>query len=396
MEPAEFQEIAHSGGKVTFRLMTGPDGRRGYQIQWSHCRPVATAIIAVWALPQGVVVCSSELGGLGSTTAPPPIPGCFQVMIASDSEGRFGQQCPSCNEYWRSSAWPNVCPYCGMRAEGHNFLTSAQRLYVARYCDELASFLNADSDGEHIIDLDAVADAVGKRTPKPKFYYAEISQQNKFTCRACDAFNDVLGRYCYCSRCGTRNDLQELEATTIPRLRERINTGGPYEECVKDAIGTFDSFVSQYVRQLVFHIPMTSSRKARFEKMRFHNLNMVAADLKSTFDIDVLAGLDFSDIEFAARMFHRRHVYEHNGWEADEKYIRDSGDTAVRPKQALRETQESAHRVVGLVVKMAGNLHKGFHEIFEPITAPIRRHTEALQREQLVWRGQRRREADPA
>lgn len=387
LETPEFQEIAHSGGKVTFRSMTVPDGQRAYQIQWSHCRPVAAALIAVWALPQGVVVCSSELGGIGSATAPAPIPGCFQVMIASDSEGRFGQQCPSCGEYWRSDPWPNLCPYCGIRAEGQSFLTNAQRLYVARYCHELASFLNADSDGEYIIDLDAVADAVGKETPKPKFYYAEIRQQKKFTCRACGTFNDVLGTYCYCSRCGTRNDLQELETTTIPRLRERINTSGPYEECVKDAVGTFDSFVGHYVRELVRHVPMTAGRKARFEKMRFHNLNVVAAELKTTFDIDILAGLDSGDIEFAARMFHRRHVYEHNGGEADEKYIRESSDTSVRPKQALRETQESAHRVTGLVAKMAGNLHRGFHEILEPVAAPIRHHTECLQSEQRMRQG---------
>jgi hypothetical protein len=144
----------------------------------------------------------------------------------------------------------------------------------------------------------------------------------------------------------------------------------------------FDSFVGHYVRELVRHVPMTAGRKARFERMRFHNLNVVAAELKTTFDIDVLAGLDSDDIEFAARMFHRRHVYEHNGGEADEKYIRESGDTSVRPKQALRETQESAHRVAGLVAKIACNLHRGFHEILEPIAAPIGHHTERLQREQ--------------
>jgi hypothetical protein len=63
-------------------------------------------------------------------------------------------------------------------------------------------------------------------------------------------------------------------------------------------------------------------------------------------------------------MFHRRHVYEHNGGEADEKYIADSGDASVRPKQALRETQESANRIVSIILRMCENLHAGFHEIF--------------------------------
>src|SRR5690348_17991901 len=40
------------------------------------------------------------------------------------------------------------------------------------------------------------------------------------------------------------------------------------------------------------------------------------------------------EISFVKRMFHRRHVYEHKGGEADAKYIQDSGDTEVRPKRS--------------------------------------------------------------
>ena len=30
-----------------------------------------------------------------------------------------------------------MTPYCGVRAERHGFLTEAQRVYVARYCERL-------------------------------------------------------------------------------------------------------------------------------------------------------------------------------------------------------------------------------------------------------------------
>jgi len=78
-------------------------------------------------------------------------------------------------------------------------------------------------------------------------------------------------------------------------------------------------------------------------------------------------------------MFHRRHVYEHKEGEADEKYIADSGDS-VRPKQALRETQESAHRTASFVLKLAGNLHRGFDEMFPPRDEPIKRYEEDVKR----------------
>jgi hypothetical protein len=90
-------------------------------------------------------------------------------------------------------------------------------------------------------------------------------------------------------------------------------------------------------------------------------------------------------------MFHRRHVYEHNGGEVDEKYLKDSGDTSVRLKQAIRETQASAHRLTGLVAKMANNLHSSFHDIFAPEQGPIERQTERRQAFRVLYD-----EADPS
>jgi hypothetical protein len=116
---------------------------------------------------------------------------------------------------------------------------------------------------------------------------------------------------------------------------------------------------------------MTEGRKTRLEKIRFHNLANVGSQFAAAFDIDLFRGLTDDDRKFAALMFHRRHVYEHCGGEADEKYIADSGDTNVRPKQALRESQDTAHRITTLVAKMAKNLHTGFHEIFPADQASI-------------------------
>jgi hypothetical protein len=165
--------------------------------------------------------------------------------------------------------------------------------------------------------------------------------------------------------------LQELSQKVVPGIRERINTGAPYEACVRDAVAVFDSSVGRYVEQLILQVPLTQARKNRMENKRFHNLALVAGELKEIFDIDILDGLKTEDVEFATLMFHRRHVYEHKAGEADEKYIADSGEVSVRPKQALRETQESAHRIAGLVLKMAGNLHRAFHEIIPAESGPI-------------------------
>jgi hypothetical protein len=372
----EFKEMGHSGGQVIFHVVTGTDGTRSYQVEYRGSRPGPMVIFAVYALPQGIPVGPIQLGGIGQPWNDPPISGCVPVFYGSDSQGKFGHHCPQCRGYWRSDGSPSVCPYCAARGERHNFLSDAQRRYVQQYCEVLSEALNSAEDSDHIIDMDAVADAAGKDIEKPPFYYAEESQQNKFTCGACGEFNDILGRFGYCNACGTRNDLREFEDKTVADIRGRINAGGPYEACVRDAVSAFDSLVGSYVRQLAERIPMRPGRKAKIEKMRFHNLETTATEIKAAFDIDLCDGMKSDEVSFAALLFYRRHVYEHKGGEADEKYIAESSDNSVRPKQALHETQESAHHLANIVVKMARNLDGGFHEIFPPEAEPIRRFEE--------------------
>jgi hypothetical protein len=274
---SEFEEIGHSGGRITFSITTDDTGQRSYQVTFSGSRPVPMVMIAVYALPQGVPVESIQLGGIGQPWNPPPFPGCFPVFIASDSQGKFGHNCPRCNGYWRSGPWPNLCPYCAAEASGYEFLSEAQLRYVRHYCEVLSDALDCEDDGEVVIDMDAVADAAGKEGEKPSFYVSEQSQQRKFTCGACGEFNDILGRFGYCSLCGTRNDLADFEEQTVLTIRERLNSGHTPEDCVRDAVASFDSFVAQVAKQLVNRIPLTERRRNRLTKQRFYDLEEVRA-----------------------------------------------------------------------------------------------------------------------
>ncbi len=65
------------------------------------------------------------------------------------------------------------------------------------------------------------------------------------------------------------------------------------------------------------------------------------------FDIDPMRGISDEDAKFAAKMFSRRHVYEHNAEVADQKYLDESGDDSVRVGQAIRETSANATRSIG-------------------------------------------------
>jgi hypothetical protein len=242
---------------------------------------------------------------------------------------------------------------------------------VRHYFAVLSQALDAEHDGEAVIDMDAVADAAGKEGEKPAFYVSEQSQQRKFTCGACEEFNDILGRYGYCSSCGTRNDLADFEGETVSKIRERLNSGAAPEDCVRDAVASFDSYLAQYAKQLAELVPMTERRKRRLTAQAFHDLQEIRTTLSGWFDMNVCDGMDDREVGFVAQMFLRRHVYEHNGGEVDQKYLDRSGDTSVRLKQRIHETREDAHRLLGSLVKMARNVHGGFHELFPPFVDPI-------------------------
>ena len=221
----ELEEIAHTGGKVSFNVKVDAQGKVSYNIGWTHSRPTPATVFAVYAVPQGIAVSDIRLGGMGDPWNSPPLPGCYPVFISSDNTGMFGHQCSSCNGYWRAGHGGKVCPYCAFKAEeNYQFLTEAQQRYVKEYCDVLSNALCSGQPGEYTIDMDVVAEAAGKNHTKPTFYYSEERQQNLFTCNACGEINDALGTYAYCGSCGTRNVLQELDKK-IREIRDRINAG---------------------------------------------------------------------------------------------------------------------------------------------------------------------------
>ena len=117
----EFEEIAHSGGQVTFHVVTQPDGRRSYQVGWHHCRPVASAIIAVYA-PVGIPVCPVNLGGMGSPGTGPRSLDASLFSSPPTARGNSGSSARLLGILAWRCVRPTACPYCGLRAGGHKFL----------------------------------------------------------------------------------------------------------------------------------------------------------------------------------------------------------------------------------------------------------------------------------
>ncbi len=370
MPRSDFSEVAHTGGIVTFTIDCDSEGNVGYQIGYSHSSPTPVSLVGIYAHRDGFPCGNIQMGGIGDPWNPPPLPNCVAVLMASDSQGRYGHECAECHKHFRT---PNIpakflltCPYCGLRVESFHFLTPPQKAYVAEYLERLSKGIEEVQPGstlEVVIDMNAVADAV-EGEPRQDFYYGSIEQQTEFKCSKCNTYNDVRGKFAYCASCGWRNNLTSFERQ-INSIRARLNSNSiAAEDAVKQAVSEFDSTARNYVAQLA-KIPMRPARRRRLENTLFHNLDSFHNSLLSAFDIDLLHGMK-ADIGFLTMMFARRHVYEHDGGVATSRYVERSGDSMTAEGELIRETQDNAHRLMGTLCRMMKNFDSGFHEIFEP------------------------------
>jgi hypothetical protein len=170
----------------------------------------------------------------------------------------------------------------------------------------------------------------------------------------------LLGRYAYCSTCGTRNDPVDFEEETIAA-----------EDCGRDAVSAFDWFIAQVVKELTNLMPLSKCRKRETLERSFQNLGDVLTIFSEWFDIDPCAGIKQDELERVVRMFFRHHVYEHNGGGSTRSTSISAEIKQYALKQHIHETREGAHDLLGSLVKMARNVHRRFHELIPSLAKPI-------------------------
>jgi len=366
----DFSEVGHTGGKASFKVISDSHGYVKYQIGYSHSSPNPATFIGIYAHPDGFPCGNIKLGGIGQPFNPPPFPNCIPVFMASDSQGKFGHECPECKKHFRSDSipanFPLTCPYCSLRGESFHFLTPPQKIYIKHYVDQLiegCEDIKPDSEVEIVIDMNLVADSVAEK-PRPDFYYTSTMQQSEFRCSQCNCYNDIRGRYGYCSSCGTRNNLDVLKVS-LEKIREQvIDDSLSPSDAVKRIISEFDSAARDCASQFTTRVPMKESRVNRLSQLLFHNLDKFVEIMDRFFGVNLLKGMD-SDTNFVRMMFCRRHVFEHDGGVATDRYLSESGDEGTEQGTLIRETKENVHRLIGNIIKIFKNLDNDFHEIFK-------------------------------
>jgi hypothetical protein len=363
MSEEEFQEIAHTGGKITF-LYDHED--QGISIEYKQGNPWTVSIFQVCVSFDGVVLDFVPFGGL-EQAIPYPQPSIL-AYVMSDREGLFGRKCRKCASYFRSQVTQKTtCPYCGYKDRNIKFLTDNQLEFIGHFCN---SFIDAHTKGETVeIDLDELTNRLTEN--KSGWMYAEERQQSQHLCPECKCKYDILGDYGICPSCGVPNFKKVIESK-IDALEARLKNADEnitdrhereieWEKLIR-CVSEFETLANT-VRDHLMKLPLIPKRRNDLSRVNFQGIINAAEQIEKWFGITILQSVNDEDRKFLNKMFNRRHIFTHNSGKIDQKYIDDTGDTTVRVNQVIRLSSKEIKRLIPLVRLCSQNIVNGFNDI---------------------------------
>ena len=95
----------------------------------------------------------------------PPFGGGVLIGQRQDSKPSTSRRSNAVPPKWRLT-----CPYCGMSRGVSPVPDAWSAAVVEAVCEFTANAIDADADGEHVIDMDQVADQVARTNERPSFY----------------------------------------------------------------------------------------------------------------------------------------------------------------------------------------------------------------------------------
>lgn len=343
----EFEEIPHSGGKITFS-----NGQTTYECS-NPCPLVLYEIVVSF---NGIVLAR---GNFGRDPVPQP---SITVMIASDREGYFGYLCPRCEKYFRSTHGTSetiICPYCLYMDNALCFLTKNQKQYIELYFKKTIEHFQTGQ--ELCINMDELVSQLDNNIIKLSKY--EERQQRVIECKECKIKFDIIGTYAGCPRCGKRNNIdhfkQEISSIQSQHKKSEINANTALNKIIECYCGLGNDI--KYI--LEKNIPSCAENKKFTKKIDFQKVvetNPILAKLYGLF----LFPNDDKEIEtFLRLMFQRRHLIAHTGAIVDQQYLDKTSDKTVRLGQKILISDDDLNYFIKLIKSFTSDFFKQFSSL---------------------------------
>lgn len=360
----EFEEIAHTGGKIEI-FAAG-------SIRYSHNRTGRASMYQLSVTLNGIpldLVMPRGISHKGNNAKLPDY--SVLVMVASDKEGFFGRFCRICKEYFRSKSVPQFgfCPYCGHQAHNIAFTTNNQKLYILAIVELYHKVINEERN--QILDLDEIIDSLESNKKNP-FIYTEQRQQTLFECSECKNKQDILGLYGFCHACGHRNSLNELEKklkSISKKIRLIDENYTKFSEQQNELASILDSCVAAFdgfgkdIIELLSKLPAVEIRRKKIKKIKLQKPIEAAETLKNLFDFDILKNFDENNKTLLTKCFNKRHLITHASGIVDEGYIKQTNDISVKLGQIVRIEKEEILKLINLLERYASILFKEYKSI---------------------------------
>lgn len=306
------------------------------------------------------------------------------VTIPQDEDGFFGRECPAkdCVAYFKLQvdeyeAARKVgmlsCPICGLRQDDQTFLTPEQVTRTQAALMELAKGAVEDAVATAFGGLSTASRQGGVTirytpgpppVPRPLPTYVERQTIRTFTCpngghRA--VIYDLLTVCPYCgpntppravlddNLAGMSRVLAVVEELPEEHRREIEAAGGVTalsERALSGAVAAAQNFAKQLHAQ---------SGNPTTVRNPWQNVERLQEQWQASFARDPLAAWSAADVKLLRLGFARRHALEHNGGVADEKYVRESGDTMAIGRR-IRVRSPFVREFLAAVVRLADSL----------------------------------------
>ena len=123
---------------------------------------------------------------------------------------------------------------------------------------------------------------------------------------------------------------------------------------------------------------MTKSRRAWWTRRPKHDVRGTIERLDQDFGFALAKAVKTTELSGLSNMFERRHIHEHNGGIADDRYRQKTGSSEPLGS-LLREDAADVIEFANRLSKLAATLHTGFHELFPIDQAAVERALRHIQ-----------------